>query len=517
MKKISLLGTIITLCFALLSTTTSYGQIGEKGNGNIVKKQREVENFNAIDVGGAFNIFLTQGDDHSLFIETDENLQERIKTEVKDGELFITSKFIRKASLLNIYVSTPELNSISISGAAEMKNKATLGVDYLSIDQSGASELDIEVNAKEITASTSGASELELKGITEDLLIDASGASSVNAKELATENAIVESSGSSRVKVNVSGSLTKSTSGASSIRNISDATEIEEDDDKIIIHVDEYDDEDVYVKGLGVEVHEDSDSTQIKIGRHRFVVDEWGNVRYKRWRKNRFNGHWAGIDLGVNGYLTPENDMKFEPKNEYLDLVIAKSIKVGINFFEQNLPLSKNQKWGLITGLGWEINNYRFNNDVMITSDSAEIQGFYARNISMRKSKLVVNYLEIPVLFEFQTNRYSNKKSFHFTAGMIFGLRISSHTKRYFEEQNKEYQLVEPENYKTVYDAVSPGNKKVKDWDDFHLNPFKADATVRIGWGWINLFGTYSFTTLFRDGKGLELYPFSAGITLSTW
>jgi hypothetical protein len=57
----------------------------------------------------------------------------------------------------------------------------------------------------------------------------------------------------------------------------------------------------------------------------------------------------------------------------------------------------------------------------------------------------------------------------------------------------------------------------MKNRDDFHLHPFKMDATARIGWGWINLFGTYSLTSLFKEDKYPELYPFTAGITLTGW
>ena len=56
-------------------------------------------------------------------------------------------------------------------------------------------------------------------------------------------------------------------------------------------------------------------------------------------------------------------------------------------------------------------------------------------------------------------------------------------------------------------------NSKVKDFDDFYMNPFKWDATVRIGWGFINLFATYSVNTMFKKDKGPELYPWTVGIT----
>lgn len=242
---------------------------------------------------------------------------------------------------------------------------------------------------------------------------------------------------------------------------------------------------------------------------------------YRKKKNPKFNGHWGGFDLGINGYLTSDQRMDYSNIDgmnyNYLDLNMSKSIKVGINFFEQNLSLSKNQKWGLVTGLGWEINNYRFADKVSLLSDSSVIKGYYNDGVTVSKSKLVVNYLEVPLLLEFQTNKYRKSNSFHFTAGVVLGLRVTSHTKRVFEELNKEYYLTDPATGQQVLQTVSPGKKKAKTWDDFHLNPLKADATLRVGWGWINLFGTYSLTTLFKENKGPELYPFSIGLTLTSW
>jgi hypothetical protein len=127
-------------------------------------------------------------------------------------------------------------------------------------------------------------------------------------------------------------------------------------------------------------------------------------------------------------------------------------------------------------------------------------------------------YFNIPLLFEFQTNSYMKKNSFHFAAGMIMGVRLSSHTKKYYDEWNKDFEVTQynpaTDSYETVYTATSPDYAKAKDFDDFYMNPFKWDATARIGWGFINLFATYSVNTLFKEDKGPELYPWTVGITL---
>ena len=171
----------------------------------------------------------------------------------------------------------------------------------------------------------------------------------------------------------------------------------------------------------------------------------------------------------------------------------------------------------MVTGLGLEWHNYRFSKNTRLNGDSSNLIGYLDKGISIRKSKLTTLYLNVPVLFEFQTNSRHKKNSFHVGAGMVVGARLSSHTKKYYDERNKEFEITRynlaTEQYETEYTAISPDYSKAKDFDDFHLQPFKFDATVRIGWGFINLFATYSINQMFKDGKGPELYPWTIGIT----
>jgi hypothetical protein len=238
------------------------------------------------------------------------------------------------------------------------------------------------------------------------------------------------------------------------------------------------------------------DSTEISLGNAKLTVDDDGNVKLKRNRKNNFNGHWAGFDLGINGYLTPDNDFNLKPEDNYLDLRMEKSINVKLNFFEQNFTLVRDHL-GLVTGLGWEFNNYRFKDNVVLLENSDGVLYQDIDNIQNRdysKSKLVVNYLNVPLMLEFQTNKFSKPNSFHISAGMMFGLKVGSHTKM-------------------VYDS---GNKQ-KERNFASLSPFKYDATVRLGWGVINLYADYSLGTMFKKDKGPELYPFALGITVGNF
>ena len=130
----------------------------------------------------------------------------------------------------------------------------------------------------------------------------------------------------------------------------------------------------ISIGDIQVKVFE-GDPTTIKIGDRELEVDEEGNVDFKRNKSDRFDGHWGGFDMGINGYLN--KDMGFdilEDDYKFLELRYEKSINVSLNFFEQNFNLI-GKNFGLTTGLGFEWNNYRFDDNIKIGRDNTGITG----------------------------------------------------------------------------------------------------------------------------------------------
>ena len=270
--------------------------------------------------------------------------------------------------------------------------------------------------------------------------------------------------------------------------------------------------------GTGVEITEGDDSVKVKVGNRMIIIDDDGDIKTRHCNEPKFNGHWAGVDIGFNGYVNQDFNMNFPKEYEYLDLRMEKSVAVNLNFFEQNIPLAKNQKWGIVTGLGLGFNDYKFLRPTRLSMDSSALEGYLYEDISIRKSKLSAIYLTLPVLFEFQTAPAYHKNGFHINLGVVIGARLSSHTKVYYNELNTQFNLTQynPETgqYEVVFTAVSPNDPKEHHYGDWFLQPFKFDATARIGWNFLNFWANYSLNTMFRQGNGPELYPWSAGITL---
>lgn len=524
--------TLITIFAILISGYATHAQ------NDIVKQERQVGEFDALRISGAQNVWLMQGDQYSVVIETNENLLDDIKLVLQDKTLSFEYKSIKKYDVMNFYVTAPEYHKLNISGASEVKASDTLHGQHIKIHASGASEAKLALDYASVVSSASGASEITLSGKASSHVIEASGASEIKAKELHTESTAINASGASDCFVEAASSLTYKVSGASSVKYVGKPKTLiiqnSSGSKNVVIMNDStgsskyysYNDTTaVHLGVLDVDVI-DGDTTKVTVGRHSITVDDKGNVRYCRNKKIKFNGHWGGVEIGINGYVTPDINTNWGKEYDYLNLRYEKSIAVNLNIYEQNIALNKAKNLGLVTGIGLAWNNWRFSSPSYLTPDSATIKGYYmvntdGSNLSVRKSKLTAMYITVPLMFEVQTKNPSQFKRFHFGIGALVSARISTHTKVYFNEANKIYQMKDPgtgEIYPMEYHTPNTTYRNIiKDFNSYQLQPFRFDGMVRIGFGIVNLWGQFGLNQFFKKDRGPELYTWSAGITLVGW
>ncbi len=211
MKKIVLL---LSLSVIISSCVT-----GIKGNGQVKRENRELTEFDKIDVSGAYNLFIKQGDQQSVTIEADANLMDFIRTTVDGKELNISSeKSIRGYEKLNVYITVTKIKGIEASGACDVKSDGVIKTKFLELDLSGATDMSLELDCEAIDADASGASDINLSGEAEVAEYDLSGACDVKAYGLKSKRVKADLSGASDARVFVTKKLQVKASGASSVR-----------------------------------------------------------------------------------------------------------------------------------------------------------------------------------------------------------------------------------------------------------------------------------------------------------
>ena len=163
MKQKILIKTISTLILILLAVPMLFAQ--EKGNGNVEKQERNVGDFTGIVVSSGIDLIVKQGDQSKLVIETDENLQEYIITEVESGVLNIyvqKNARINKVTAMDAHVTVNQLNKLKVSGGGDVQSEGLINADDIGIGISGGGDLQFNLKAKRVKCEVSGGGDVSL-------------------------------------------------------------------------------------------------------------------------------------------------------------------------------------------------------------------------------------------------------------------------------------------------------------------------------------------------------------------
>jgi hypothetical protein len=271
-----------------------------------------------------------------------------------------------------------------------------------------------------------------------------------------------------------------------------------------LISVEEdYDKSVVKAPGVTVEVDNFNDTiTKITVGSRRFEVindHRRSRVRMVRVPREKFKGHWAGFDIGYNGYLDSDFSSDLPDNALFMDLNGSKAITVSINFLQYNIGLQKNKdNLGLVLGAGWTFYNYR--TDKPYTFERNEETGHTFGNPTpderhIIKNKITTSFINIPLLLEWQIPSTEPFHRFYISAGPYCGFKTGGHTKMVYKENGKKV-------------------KDKSDDDNLNIKPFQYGAMIRLGYRFINLYATYNFSTFYTKDRGPELHPFTVGVSL---
>jgi len=269
-----------------------------------------------------------------------------------------------------------------------------------------------------------------------------------------------------------------------------ESTRVTLGEDQVFIVEDNGDTVKVVLGSRGISIIEGENGTEVKV----IEMDDFPQKSYRQKRK-RFRPHFAGLEVGLNNFVTSDFSMVLPPEDRYMDLNTGKSWNWNINIFDYGFGLGTD-KVGIVSGLGFEFINYSFDGQNSIRKDPAtteivEYVPSYAGNIT--KSKFNMTYLTAPLLLEFQIP--APRKRIYISVGVIGGLKLWSNTKMKY--------------------TVSGEKSKEKAKGDYNLSPLRWGLTTRVGYRALGFYATYYMTPLFKPGLGPELYPFNIGLAFS--
>lgn len=225
MKK--LIRSISILSFLLFS----FSGFSYAGNSiNDYEKEYKINGINGINLTIACEIYITQSEQESLKIEAEKDIFDKIEVNQKDSTLYIKTDeddYDFDDWDIEVYLSVKDLQSIDIGGAVKLENRGTLKTNKLSIEISGAADIELSLEVKKLLADFSGAVNAELEGKADYVVMDMSGASKVDANDLVTRAYYLDFSGFGKADVYAEKMLKIDMSGMGVVRYSGNPTKIE--------------------------------------------------------------------------------------------------------------------------------------------------------------------------------------------------------------------------------------------------------------------------------------------------
>lgn len=218
--------------------------------------------------------------------------------------------------------------------------------------------------------------------------------------------------------------------------------------------------------------------------------------RHKK-KSSNISTNWWIFDLGFANLKDQSNYVAAQASGfvdqgvgkDQLDLRTGKSVNVNIWMFMQKLNMIDHVV-NLKYGLGFELNNYRFDDERIRFSKNPTKISLDDNLKDAGKNKLAADYITVPMMLNFNLTPGRNK-GFGFSAGVSAGF---------------------------LYDArqkIKDGGKKSKLHDDFDLEKWKLSYIGELNLGPVRLYGSYAMNNMWS--KGLDQTPYNVGIRFSHW
>ena len=215
---------IVIVLTALFFSGCHFDYNSIKGSGHITTESRIItEKFTGIDVSSAIELTIEQSDETEIVVEADDNLQNSIITEVKNGKLIIHSEphlSIRNGTR-KVKVKIPTIEILEASSASSIDSRTPLKGNQIYINASSAANINLDLEMDAINCKSSSGSTIKLKGLALQLDTQASSGSNTECFRLLTNEVIADASSGASIEVHPVLSLkAEASSGASIAYNI---------------------------------------------------------------------------------------------------------------------------------------------------------------------------------------------------------------------------------------------------------------------------------------------------------
>ena len=209
----------ITFILVTLVVGIGYSQKKTEKDKEVITENRKVANYDAIEVSGAYNLVLTEGEVGKIKVKGQKEVLSYLETKVSNNVLYISidRKYSLKTSITVYVPIDTRLKRVVGKGAVDISTEKKLQVGSLLVKLEGSGDLEASVTATSLDLQVAGAGGIDIAGETKNLSIYVKGAGDVDADELKAEKAILRIAGAGGISAYVTQEVDASIAGAGGI------------------------------------------------------------------------------------------------------------------------------------------------------------------------------------------------------------------------------------------------------------------------------------------------------------
>lgn len=245
----------------------------------------------------------------------------------------------------------------------------------------------------------------------------------------------------------------------------------------------------------------------IKVG-GMVIIREPGNDTYKKQdkvfrithrhgdRPANISTNWWIFDFGFSNFndktiYSSADAQAFAPgsNDQTFNINTWKSRNINIWIFMQRINIVKHIV-NLKYGLGLELNNYYYDNTTIQYLKNPPKIVYNPDYADLKKNKLAADYFTMPVMINFNFTP-QKRNGYGISAGISAGYLYSSRQK------------------------IKMNDDIDKTKGDLGLNDWKLSWVGEIALGFVKLYGSYAFESMYD--KGLDQTPYTFGLRFSNW
>ena len=381
-------------------------------------------------------------------------------------------------------VTLSQLKNIQLLSSADVVCKSTIKGDYINVYSSGSGDMAMKLDYDTVHVVLNGSGDIVLEGRCKVLQATLLGSGDLVTDGMKADDSYIDLRGSGEAKgvdeMSLSELMAELGKNMEMLADSVDWEKFEQDMEKWAEEMEKW----------GRKMEKWGERFEDKGRSYDYSHDRPAPSKNRRPEKKSllFDGNWNGFEAGLNMLMGPGSTANFEGGYSFLELRPLKSWAFNFNIADVGIAFDRRHIAGIYTGIGLGWNNYSFNTPVKLIKGENGLGYEPLDAETWKKSKLGVLYVQAPLMIEVRPTR-----RLFIAAGVTGGLRVDAWTK-------VKYQ----------------NGDKVKVHGDYYVNPFKLDASLRIGkndgWGF---FANFDLLPTFDEAHAPTCHTASFGFSLN--